>query len=74
MFTARAGDTYLTLKHIGLRSTVLQATRSKELVNLLSQAGHVMSYRDAIRLVTILAETTLNTMDEHVHIAVVPPI
>ena len=70
MFTAR-GDKYLTPKHIGLGSTVHQATRSKELVNLLHQAGHVMSYRDVVRLDTALAENTLNTMDEHG--AVVPP-
>ena len=70
MYTAR-GDKYLTPKHIGLGSTVHQATRSKELVNLLHRAGHVMSYRDVIKLDTALAENTLKTMDEHG--AVVPP-
>ena len=35
-----------TPKHLGLSATVHQATRSKELVNLLHQAGHGINYND----------------------------
>ena len=45
--------------------------RSKELVNLFYKAGHVMSYRDVLRLYTDLGENTLKTMDENS--AIVPP-
>lgn len=40
MYTA-SGDKFLTPKHIGLASSLHQATRSKELVNMFHQAGHV---------------------------------
>ena len=39
MYTAN-GDKFLTPKHIGIASTLHQATRSKELVNMFHQAGH----------------------------------
>lgn len=52
-------------------STLHQATRSKELVDMFHKAGHVMSYRNVIRLDTALAERTLSTMDDNG--AVVPP-
>lgn len=39
--------------------SIAQATRSKELVNMFHQAGHVMSYREVIKLDTELAKTTL---------------
>ena len=45
--------------------------RSKELLNLFYKTGHVMSYRDVLRLYTDLGENTLKTMDENS--AIVPP-
>ena len=63
MYTAN-GDKFLTPKHIGLASTLHQATRSKELVNMFHNAGHVMSYRDVIKLDTALAKKTLETIDD----------
>ena len=70
IYTA-SGDKLHTPKHIGLGSSLHQATRSKELVEMFHRAGHVMSYRDVLRLDTALAEKTLTTMDEDG--AVVPP-
>ena len=58
MYTAN-GDKFLTLKHIGMASTLHQATWSKELVNMFHQAGHVMSYWKVIKLDTALAKKTL---------------
>ena len=63
VYTA-SGDRYLTPKHIGMGSTLRQAMRSKELVNLFHKAGHFMSYQDFLRFDTDLAENTLRTMDE----------
>ena len=54
-----SGDKHLTPKYIGLGSTLHQSTRSKELVKLFHNAGHVISYRDVLRLDTALAESTL---------------
>ena len=50
--------------HMGLASSLHQATCSKELVNLFYQAGHVMSYREVIKLDTALAKKTLETMGD----------
>ena len=61
-----------TPKHIGLASTLHQATRSKQLVQLFHKAGHVLSYRDVLRMDTSLAEETLKSTDE-VNGAVIPP-
>ena len=63
MYTAN-GDRFLTPKPIGMASTLHQATRSKELVNMFQKAGHVMSYREIIKLDTALAKKTLETMDD----------
>ena len=52
-------------------STLHQAKRSKELVDIFHKAGHVMSYRTVIKLDTALAERTLITMNDNG--AVVPP-
>jgi hypothetical protein len=52
-------------------STLHQATRSKELVNMFHQAGHVMSYYDIIKLDTSLTKNTPETMNEDS--AVLPP-
>ena len=70
VYTA-SGDKLHTPKHVGMGSTLHQATRSKELVDMFHQAGHVMSYRDIIKLDTALAEKTLTTMDADG--SVVPP-
>ncbi len=63
MYTA-SGEKFLTPKHIGLASALHQATRSKELVNMFHQAGHVMSYCEVIKLDTALAKKTLESMGD----------
>lgn len=40
----------MTLKHIGLGLTVDQATRSKQLIQLLFSAGHSVSYYTVLRM------------------------
>ena len=52
-----------TPKHIGLTSTLHQATRSKDLVNLFHQAGHCLSYKQLLKIDTALAKNTLESMD-----------
>ena len=52
----------MTPKHIGLASSLHQATRSKGLVHMFYRAGHIMSYHDILKLDTALAENTLQTM------------
>lgn len=61
-----------TPKHLGLASTLHQATRSKELVELFHKAGHVISCNNLKQVDTALAESTLRTMDMDTG-AVVPP-
>ncbi len=51
--------------------TIHQSTRSKELEELLHNAGHSISYKDVLRIDTTFAEHTLSTMNE-VNGAVVP--
>lgn len=62
----------LTPKHIGLGSTLHQATRSKQLVQLFHSAGHTVSYQSVLQIDTALAEKTLSTMDP-ISGAVIPP-
>ena len=64
MYTAK-GDKFLTPKHIGMANKLHQSTRSKEFVNMFHQAGHVMSYREVIKLDTALAKNTLESMDSN---------
>lgn len=52
-----------TPKHIGLTSTLHQATRSKDLVNLFHRAGHCLSYKQLLQIDTALAKNTLELMD-----------
>ena len=52
-----------TPKHIGLGSSLHQATRSKKLVQMFHNAGHIISYRDIRRVDTALAKHTLSTMN-----------
>ena len=49
----------LTPKHIGLGLTVHQATRSKELVELLHAAGHSVGYRSVLRIDNAIANDAL---------------
>lgn len=66
------GGKHWTPKHVGLASTLHQATRSKELVNLFHKAGHTISYHGLLQVDTALAEKTLQTMDAETG-AVTPP-
>ena len=52
-----------TTKHIGLTSTLHQATRSKDLVNLFHRAGRCLSYKQLLQIDTALAKNTLELMD-----------
>ena len=61
-----------TPKHIGLASTLHQATRSKDLVELLHKAGHCLSYDQVLQVDTSLAESTLKSMDQATG-AIIPP-
>ena len=49
----------LTLKHLGLGLSVHQATRSKELVQLLHSAGHSVSYETVLRMDNTIAKDAL---------------
>lgn len=53
-----------TPKHVGLASTIHQATRSRNVVQLLHKAGHSISYKDILSVDTALAEQTLVSLDE----------
>jgi hypothetical protein len=61
-----------TPKHIGLASTLHQLTRSKHLVELFHRAGHILSYKQVLKIDTALAEHTLQSMNRD-NGAVVPP-
>ena len=65
------GGKHWTPKHVGLASTLHQATRSKELVQLFHRAGHIISYDSILQVDTALAEETLKSMDNETG-AVVP--
>lgn len=49
----------LTPKHVGLGLTIHQATRSKELVQLLYSAGHSVSYETVLRIDNTIANDVL---------------
>ena len=66
------GGKHWTPKHLGLASTLHQATQSKELVKLFHKAGHIISYQKLLEVDTSLAESTLKTMDTETG-AVIPP-
>ena len=61
-----------TPKHIGLGSTLHQLTRSRQLVKLFHEAGHILSYEEIVQMDTALAESTLKSMNKD-HGAVIPP-
>ena len=58
-----SGGKKWTPKHTGLASTLHQQTRSKQLVQLLHVAGHIVGYEDILRVDTSLAQESLTTMD-----------
>ena len=58
-----SGDRRWTPKHVGLGSSLHQATRSKKLVEMFHYAGHTISYIDVRRVDTALAKHTLSTMN-----------
>lgn len=49
----------LTPKHIGIGLTVHQATRSKQLVQLLHAAGHSVNYHTVLRMDNTIANDVL---------------
>lgn len=55
----------LTPKHVCLGLTVHQATRSKELVQLLYSAGHSVSYETVLRMDNSIANDVLNSYKEN---------
>ena len=57
-----------TPKHIGLGSSLHQLTRSKGLVQLFHQAGHVLSYQDILKL-----DTSISRRYVKINGAVIPP-
>ena len=61
-----------TPKHVGLSSTLYQATRSKDLVRLFNKAGHCLSYEQVLQMDTSLAESTLKSLDLTTR-AIIPP-
>ena len=67
-----SGGKHWTPKHLGLASTLHQATRSKELVQIFHNAGHIISYDNIPQVDTALAEKTLESMDPTTG-AVTPP-
>ena len=58
-----------TSKHIGLTSTLRQATSSKDLVNLVHRAGHC--YKQTLQFDTALANKSLVSIDDRTG-AVIP--
>lgn len=62
VYTVSGGEKW-TPKHIGLGASLHQATRSRKLVELFHNAGHIISYKDILRVDTALATHTLSSMD-----------
>ena len=60
----------LTPKHIGLGLTVHQATRSKQLVNLLNAAGHSVSYDMIRRIDTSIAKKVIDDLQSNEYVPV----
>lgn len=67
-----SGGKKWTPKHVGLASTLHQATRSKDLVRLFNKAGHCLSYEQVLQVDTSLAESTLKSLDKATG-AIIPP-
>lgn len=63
-----------TPKHIGIAMAVHQATRSKELIQLLHGAGDCISYDQLMRIETSLAKVALERLDSSSGLTVfIPP-
>ena len=67
-----SGGKHWAPKHVGMASTLHQATRSKELVQLFHNAGHVISYSSLLQVDTSLAESTLTSMGTTIGAATPP--
>ena len=65
------GNKNIPPKHVGLGLTLHNATRSRKLVNLFYKAGHIASYGRLLSIDTVMAESTLKSIDDTG--AVVPP-
>ena len=63
VYAANGGRKW-TPKHVKLASSLYQATRSKHLGNLFHKAGHCLSYKQVLQLVTTLEESIFQTLDE----------
>ena len=61
-----SGGRRWTPKHVGLGSSLQQATRSKKLVDMFHNTGHTISYWDVRRVDTALAKHTLSTMNAEI--------
>ena len=60
----------LTPKHIGLGLSVHQATRSKELVNLLNAAGNCVSYNMIRRIDTPIAKRVIDDLENNEYVPI----
>ena len=60
----------LTPKHIGLGLSIHQATRSKELVNLLNAAGHCASYGMIRRMDTSIAKKLIDDLGRNKYVPI----
>ena len=58
------GERKPTSKHVGLGLTLHQATRSKSLVELFHNAGHIACYNDILHVDTALADMTLKGINQ----------
>ncbi len=67
-----SGGTKWTPKHVGLTSTLHQATRSKDLIQLFHKAGHCLSYEQVLQIDTSLVESTLKSLGQATG-AIIPP-
>ena len=65
------GDKKAPPKHVGMGMTPHQSTRSKKLVELFHNAGHIISYNRVLKYDTSMAENTLKALDPQTG-AVVP--
>lgn len=61
-----------TPKHIGLGSTLHQKIRSKKLIQLFHNAGHIVSFEDILRMDTSLAQHTLTTINQKLAFSCLP--
>ena len=62
MYSVSGGRRW-TPKHVGLGSSLHQATCCRKLVEMFHNAGHTISYLDNRRVDTALAKHTLSTMN-----------